>query len=108
MSRRGKRDGLTGLLFDRKIFEKSGANINDRLKYIETILHHNGQVRHDLDYIKRTGKIYISTGPTHYETEKISEYADYINTELTHLRRACKEAEKTEESFVDDPNDPRS
>ena len=66
----------------------------------------SGQVRHDLDYMKKTGPIYISAGPTHFQTEKIAEYADYIHTELTHLRRACKEAEQMEESFVEDPNDP--
>ena len=64
-----------------------------------------GQVRHDLDYLDVTGLIYIRAGPNSSQTEKISEMADYIHTELTHLKRACKDTERLEEGVRLDPND---
>ena len=37
--KRGKRDGLTGVLFNRGSFDKYRNNVDDKIKYIEMIFY---------------------------------------------------------------------
>ena len=62
-SKRGKREGVTGVLFNRGTFDKCGNNVDDKIKYMEMILYDAGQIRHDLDYLDVVGLIFIKGGP---------------------------------------------
>ena len=92
-SKRGKRDSVTGVLFNRGTFDKCRNNVDDKIKYIEMILYESGPVRHDLDYLDVVGPIFIRGGPNSGQAEKITEITDYIHKELIQLKRASKDTE---------------
>ena len=103
-SKRGKRENVTGVLFNRNVFDKSGT-VDEKIKYIESIIYESGQVKHDIDYLKTTGPIYIMGGPSAYEKDKINELTDYIYKESIQLVRACTDTLTTEEGVIPPEDD---
>ena len=92
-------------MFHKGNFDKLGANVDDKLNYIELLFHRTGQIWFDIEYLNATGAIYVRTGPNSNQVEEILTLARYLQDELAHLWRACVEILILENKVTVDQND---